>query len=354
MRERLRQAPLKYVGWLVAAVAAGAVAIALTWPYLPLPPQLQQPQPQAPASAPEPTLTAVSRAETPQAVELTPGTGGTVEPSPFAGIAAPPPQPPRRTSPVHHTVAEGEVLWQIAEQFDLRPETILWANDIKDADLLLIGQDLLIPPADGVLYTVRPGDQLSDVAGRYGVDFQAVISANLIDDPDAIIAGVDLFLPGGRPLAATSSVDATASAPNDEQEIAASGVAIALPDNIDALLGAGWLATQHATTLYKTAGAGATNLHPLPGGAALERLSGVSAGRIQVRDPGDGHTRQAMTGWVDAVDLDVGRAPVTRQLPQAYPTDTAMDIFHVFAPYRTQLDGAPYAAASRPLKGTPP
>src|SRR5205085_7594359 len=66
----------------------------------------------------------------------------------------------------------------------------------------------------------------------------------------------------------------------------------------------------------------------------------------QVRDPGDGHTRQAMTGWVDAVDLDVGRAPATRQLPQAYPTDTAMDIFHVFAPYRTQLDGSPYAEAN--------
>jgi hypothetical protein len=75
-------------------------------------------------------------------------------------------------------------------------------------------------------------------------------------------------------------------------------------------------------------------------------VSGLTNGRIQVRDPGDGRTRQAMTGWVDAIDLDVGRAPPTRQLPQAYPADTAMDIFHVFAPYRSQLDGSPYAPAN--------
>jgi hypothetical protein len=33
-------------------------------------------------------------------------------------------------------------------------------------------------------------------------------------------------------------------------------------------------------------------------------------------------------------------------LSQAYPADTAMDIAHVFAPYRTQLDGSPYAEAN--------
>src|SRR5438094_4181069 len=53
-----------------------------------------------------------------------------------------------------------------------------------------------------------------------------------------------------------------------------------------------------------------------------------------------------MQGCVAAVDLDLGKAPATRELPQAYPTDTAMDIAHVFAPYRSQLDGSPYAAAN--------
>jgi hypothetical protein len=179
------------------------------------------------------------------------------------------------------------------------------------------------------------------------VDAQAIIGANQLQDADQIQAGADIFLPGGRPLAsAATTAAATASAAGEDQAVAAAGPPAALPDNIDTLLGAGWLNAAHVTNLYKAAEPGSTNLHQLPGGARLERLNGFSRGRIQVRDPGDGRTRQAMTGWVDAFDLDVGRAPVTRQLPQAYPTDTAMDIFHVFAPYRSQLDGSAYQEAN--------
>ena len=347
MRQRLGQVAvaLKHRFWLVASVGIAlsvAAALAAIWIFgtYSNPTGPAEVPPQAPASASEPTLVSVASAQ-PTPVE-------THEPSPFAGIAAPPAVPPPRAGLTHHSVVAGEVLWQIAEQFNLRPETILWANDIQDPDLLLVGQDLLIPPADGVLYTVRPGDRLSDVAGRYGVEIQAVVSANQLEDADQIQAGADIFLPGGRPLASAVSTDASASAggAGDEQAAAVVGPPLPLPDNIDELLGAGWLSAQHVTNLYKSADPRSSNLHQLPGGARLERLSGFSGGRIQVRDPGDGRTRQAMTGWVDAGDLDVGHAPATRQLPQAYPADTAMDIFHVFAPYRSQLDGTPFAEAN--------
>jgi hypothetical protein len=53
-----------------------------------------------------------------------------------------------------------------------------------------------------------------------------------------------------------------------------------------------------------------------------------------------------MTGWVDAASLAPGTAPGPRELALAYPADTAMDISHVFAPYRSQLDGAAYAEAN--------
>src|SRR5207253_868118 len=196
--------------------------------------------------------------------------------------------------------------WQIAEQYNLRPETILWANDIQDPDLLLIGQELLIPPADGVLYTVQTGDRLADVAVRYGVDLQTIVTSNQLTDADQIQAGVDVFLPGGRPLANPVVQDASASAGDsaDEQAVAAAGAAAVLPGNIDTLLATGWLSTSHVTNLYKSANPNSSNLHQLPGGARLERQGGFKGGRIEVRDPGDGRTRQAMSGWVDAVDLD--------------------------------------------------
>ncbi|HEY0419464.1 MAG TPA: LysM domain-containing protein, partial [Acetobacteraceae bacterium] len=198
-----------------------------------------EPPPQAAASAPEPTLAALQDAAPPG-----PQADQTPEPSPFAGIAQVPPEAPERTSPTHHTVTSGEVLWQIAEQYRLRPETVLWANDINDPDLLLVGQDLLIPPADGVLYTVRAGDSLADIANRYGVEVQSVVTSNQLGDADQIVAGSDIFLPGGRPLAASTTADAaaitaTAGSPED-QASAAVGPPVHLPDNIDALLATGW------------------------------------------------------------------------------------------------------------------
>ncbi|MDQ3811350.1 MAG: LysM peptidoglycan-binding domain-containing protein [Chloroflexota bacterium] len=289
-----------------------------------------------PTSQPEPSLTSPIQDAAEDA-----------ERSPFAAIAEPPPQPPRRVGLLTHNVSADEVLWQIAEHYRLRPETLLWANDLDDPDLLLVGQKLIIPPQDGVLYTIRSGDRLAEVAERYGVDLQAVVEANALADADQVQAGADIFLPGARPLVPPARPSGVAeAAPEASQVAAASGPPAPLPDNIEALLTAGWLATQRPTELYKAADSGSATLHQLPGGARLERVDGAHNGRIQVRDPGDGRTRQAMTGWVKAVDLDVGRAPSSRELPIAYPANTAMDISHVFAPYRAQLDGSPYAEAN--------
>ena len=349
MRDRLRQAALTHRRGLVAVAGTTLGVLAAAWVLTsssifqnPTPGPTAtptEPPPQAAASAPEPTLAALPQAQ---------ATDVTVESSPFAGIAIPPAEPPHRSGLIHHTVVADEVLWQIAEQYQLRSETILWANDLSDPDLLLVGQDLAIPATDGVLYTVQPGDSLADVANKYGVDLQAIVSSNELADVNQIQAGVDIFLPGGRPLAPSRDASRVASpgAPNADQDAAVIGPVVALPDNIDALLGAGWLRTQQPTNLYKTAARDSSTLSQLPAGARLERVDGFSGGRIQVRDAGDGRTRQSMTGWVSAVDLDIGKAPTSRELPQAYPADTAMDIAQVFAPYRSQLDGSAYAAAN--------
>ena len=330
----------------VVGVAGGAALAAwlfLSFRYQPVPPA-EVPQAAVSGTA-EPVAAPVSL---PTALANQPPTAQpTTEPSPFSGIAQPPPEPPKRTGLVTHTVAPDEVLWQIADHYNLRPETILWANDLDDPDLLLVGQQLVIPPQDGVLYTVRFGDRLADVAQRYGVELQTIVGANDIADANLVQAGVDIFLPGARPLSASGRIAAVAEAgPDAEQAAALAAPPIPLPDNINALLAAGWLRTQDASDLYRTSEVGSSVLHQLPGGARLERLDGVKGGRILVRDPGDGRNRQAMTGWVNAINLDIGRSPSSRELPLAYPADTAMDIAHVFAPYRSQLDGAPYAEAN--------
>ncbi len=318
------------------SVVAGSVAIGGFYAFA------QYPAGHPLASAPAPVLELTVQ-PTPSIVVGEDSAG-----SSFAGIAEPPPQPPKRTTFTTHVVQPGEVLWQLADQFQLRAETILWTNDIDDPDLILAGQRLLIPPVDGVLYTVRQGDHLAGVAERYGVDLAAIATLNSLSDLNQIQVGADLFLPGARPLRPALSADTVQAPPSadPEQEAAAVAAAIPLPDNIDLLLAAGWLNVDRQTTLLKTPDQNGKALHDLPAGARLERLDGFKAGRIEVRDPGDGRTRQAMTGWVSALDVGLGRAPAPRELPAAYPLDTAMDIAHVFAPYRTQLDGSSYSEAN--------
>src|SRR5262249_57029248 len=99
-----------------------------------------------------------------------------------------------------------------ADHYNLRPETILWANDLDDPDLLLVGQQLVIPPQDGVLYTVRFGDRLADVAQRYGVELQTIVGANDIADANLVQAGVAIFLPGARPLSGSGRLAARGEA----------------------------------------------------------------------------------------------------------------------------------------------
>lgn len=269
--------------------------------------------------------------------------------NPFAGIDQPPPAPPQRTDFTTYVIQPGDTVWEIAQQFNLRPETILWSNNITNPDLIIMGQKLTIPPIDGVSYTVQDGDHLADVANRYGVDVASIIKIDKLADPDQLVTGTDLFLPGGRPLAPTASAPqavATDDGSDDGQVAASVGTPIPLPDNIDDLLAAGWLQVTDDVPLYRTADANASVLDQLPSGTQVERVDGVSLGRIEVRDPGDGHTRQAMSGWVDAVSLDVGHAPPSRALPLSYPEDTLMDLPQVFAPYRTQLDGSAYEEAN--------
>jgi len=63
----------------------------------------------------------------------------------------------------YYTVDSGDSVFSIAVNYDLKPETVLWANyDLlnDNPNMLSIGQDLTIPPTDGVFYKWKEGDTL--------------------------------------------------------------------------------------------------------------------------------------------------------------------------------------------------
>jgi murein DD-endopeptidase MepM/ murein hydrolase activator NlpD len=109
-----------------------------------------------------------------------------------------------------YTVQEGDTLFGIAEKFGLKPETILWGNQLVLGDNphnLRPGQELNILPEDGTYYQWQAGDGLNGVSKFFGVTPEDIINypGNHLN-PDEIgdyarpniEPGTWLIVPGGR------------------------------------------------------------------------------------------------------------------------------------------------------------
>jgi len=109
-----------------------------------------------------------------------------------------------RQAVVHYTVQEGDSIFSIAKQFNLKPESVLWANDDyfggNPTTALSIGVDLVIPPTDGILYTWKQGDTLTKIADQYYADTASIESwpSNHLEISNPVIApGSLVMIPGG-------------------------------------------------------------------------------------------------------------------------------------------------------------
>ena len=98
-----------------------------------------------------------------------------------------------------HTIAGGESLSTIGQIYGLKVETIMWENNIANANSIRAGQNLLIPPVDGIGYKVDSGDTLDKIAKKYSVSVDAIVAQNSLTS-ETIGKGQSLFLPGAKPL----------------------------------------------------------------------------------------------------------------------------------------------------------
>jgi murein DD-endopeptidase MepM/ murein hydrolase activator NlpD len=78
---------------------------------------------------------------------------------------------PKRTrrEVIKYTVKPGDNVSSIADEFEVSPDSILWANGkLEDnPDMLSVGQTLNIPPVSGVLHTVQNGETVRSIADKY-------------------------------------------------------------------------------------------------------------------------------------------------------------------------------------------
>lgn len=96
---------------------------------------------------------------------------------------------------------EGDTLADIASIFDVSVSTITYANPEVKKGKIQPGQELEIPPVDGVKYKVQRGDTISGIAAKFDVDAQDIRDFNYIFD-NKVVAGKTLFIPEGKPLPA--------------------------------------------------------------------------------------------------------------------------------------------------------
>jgi LysM repeat protein len=109
-----------------------------------------------------------------------------------------------RYETIQHTVERGDSIFGIAKDFNIKPETVLWANyeTLNDSpDSLRIGQVLNVPPVDGVFYQWKEGDTFDSVASSFDAKVEDILNwhGNNFDLTNPTVeVGQYVMIPGGH------------------------------------------------------------------------------------------------------------------------------------------------------------
>ncbi|MFH1769824.1 MAG: LysM peptidoglycan-binding domain-containing M23 family metallopeptidase [Parcubacteria group bacterium] len=99
---------------------------------------------------------------------------------------------------ITYAVEEGDTLSGIGSKFDIEIQTVLWANNISNANFIKPGMRLKILPVDGVLHKVSNGDTVSGIAGEYDVDTEDIVAFNRLSDAGDLKIGQEIMVPEGK------------------------------------------------------------------------------------------------------------------------------------------------------------
>lgn len=97
-----------------------------------------------------------------------------------------------------YTVQEGDTLSFIASDYGVSVGTIIWANNLRDADAIKPGMELKIPPVTGVVHKIKKGDTISSIAKKYGTEEDKIISFNSLPLGGDLQIDDEIIVPGGR------------------------------------------------------------------------------------------------------------------------------------------------------------
>ncbi len=111
-----------------------------------------------------------------------------------------------RKETIKYVVRSGETLNTLANDFGITALTLKYANNLSTT-AVRTGQELRIPPIDGLYITIKRGDTLSSLANRYKVSMDDIQKYNGLTADDSITTGQELLIPGAvMPKAQTAPV----------------------------------------------------------------------------------------------------------------------------------------------------
>lgn len=113
-------------------------------------------------------------------------------------------QPPVVVGPCYYVVKAGDSLAAIAAAYGTTRDQLAAANGIKNPNILLLGQKLIVPcktgtkppPGDACTwYVVQRGDTLTKIAVRFGTSVPAIVQRNGMSNANLIYVGQKLCVP---------------------------------------------------------------------------------------------------------------------------------------------------------------
>jgi len=106
-------------------------------------------------------------------------------------------EPETKKEIIEYIVQSTDTLWEIAENFGISLNTLLWANNLKENSIIKPGQKLIILPVSGVIHHVKSGDILSEIAKIYKGKVAEIIAFNDLSESGDIFVGDILIIPNG-------------------------------------------------------------------------------------------------------------------------------------------------------------
>jgi uncharacterized protein YkwD len=120
-----------------------------------------------------------------------------------------------------HTVRAGDTLLGIATTYDVPMAAIQLQNGMGDSTVVQVGQVLAIPPPTGwegasrfwIIHVVKAGETLVGIARAFELKAAELKAVNGLADADLIVVGQELVIPLGGPAVVRTSAPAPTNTP---------------------------------------------------------------------------------------------------------------------------------------------